>query len=44
MNTIKYLIAKGANINTKDDSGVSVWDYTSENKLFTRACDWCYLL
>ena len=43
--TVEYLIDKGADINIKDDSGVSVWDYTSENKLFeTRACDWCYLL
>ena len=45
--TVKYLIDKGADINIKDDSGVSVsvWDYTSENKLFeTRACHWCYLL
>ena len=40
MKTVKYLIDKGADINIKDDSGVSVsvWDYTSENKLFeTRA-------
>ena len=43
--TLIYLFDKGAGINTEDGSGVSVWNCTSENKLFeTRACDWCYLL
>jgi len=26
MNTVKYLIDKGADINTKGNFGVSVWD------------------
>ena len=30
MNTVKYLVDKGADINIKDDHGVSVWDYISE--------------
>jgi len=30
MKTVKYLVEKEADINIKDDHGVSVWDYTSK--------------
>ena len=33
-NTVEYLVGKEAGINTKGDHGVSVSDYTSENRLF----------
>ena len=34
MNSVKYLVNNGADINTKDNKGVCVWDYSSENRLF----------
>ena len=34
MNTVKYLVNNRADINTKDDKGVCLWDYSSENILF----------
>ena len=39
MNTVKYLVEKGADINIKDGHGVGVLDYSCEiDYLKTRAC------
>ena len=31
--TVKYLVAKKAKINVKDEFHVSIWDYTTEDRL-----------